>query len=481
MPYDWKSTTNSISNPLRPSFSRLLLSYYAFERSVNLMKIDLTESDGLDTQLYLYALFARVCARIVDLNPSCVEKVLEEHLISLEQRRQIVKTMLCWLNLMEFIKSRQSNNALVYKFSTIDKCPKVFKQIIGTMRTEPHREFIECVFNEVFVPIEKLNTYEFSLSSDDHSVPTKGNCSVRCFQCKIPSNEKLISVDTSANNDHLCALSTNEVWIFRSNSCHGEKVKTNCRIRVLCSTQNGCLLGDNEGKVHLWDLEKGKRLAFIDECEPTLTELVEPAINVCSPYKFICALNDLSIGLWSLSNSSRPEAIFLQLKSNCKCVRFHPSGQYVASGYEDGAVLIHETNGRYRVLRKFLIDSRPVFSVEFSTDGVLFAASNSNGVVNLFDLSKGQIARRISTNSSSPVISLAFSHASKDQGYHLTSVNKDGHLFTWSCTSKNGHPITAPEICADIGNTHPLRVSFNRLKNQLIIIGVDKRTANPQT
>lgn len=143
--------------------------------------------------------------------------------------------------------------------------------------------------------------------------------------------------------------------------------------------------------------------------------------------------DDHTIGLWRMSDYAHL-ATLKGHESSVRCVRFAPEGGTLASASDDETVRIWKVSDGAQ-LRLLRIPTCPIESVAFSPDGGTLATGGWGGAITLCDVSAERLT--LAENLPAPFVhSLAFS----PEGSLLAAGCYDGAIYMWRVASGEPEP-----------------------------------------
>lgn len=129
-------------------------------------------------------------------------------------------------------------------------------------------------------------------------------------------------------------------------------------------------------------------------------------------------------------------------QNSVMAIAFRPDGEVLATGSQDGSVVLWERNANLPLLQPLLQDStNEVYSLAFSPDGELLAAGTQNGSIYLWDVADPLSQPTLLTTLSGHTVGV-FSLSFKPDGTSLASASNDEKGIVWD--------ISAREIITEI-------------------------------
>jgi serine/threonine protein kinase len=231
----------------------------------------------------------------------------------------------------------------------------------------------------------------------------------------------------------------------------------------LSVTGSRAITGHANGRVVIWDLERGNKIAEVQRNEAN----VWAAVFTGDGSHIAAASHDWKIALWDLARPGMPLQVFdghtnavqalayasrdallasggadqtvrlwdlktLSLKRTyaghrdfVTSVAFSPSGRIIASGALDGRIRLWTTLSSRR-LRSLNGHKGRIGSIDFAPTGNLVASASDDGTVRLWDLRRGRTVR-VLTGHPSGATKVAFS----PDGQHLATAAANGVVHLW--------------------------------------------------
>ena len=151
------------------------------------------------------------------------------------------------------------------------------------------------------------------------------------------------------------------------------------------------------------------------------------------------------------------------------CVAVSPNGTTIASGGDDGAILLWDLVTRKLLAGPLVGHSGPVNDIAFSPDGKLLASAGDDGLIILWDVASGKPFGRPLVATTSPIKSISFS----PDGELLTSGDQNGDLILWDLATRR--PVGSP-LNGHMGQIY--KVAFSPTGN-LVASGDEDGTIKP--
>nr|WP_303652880.1 protein kinase [Paludisphaera mucosa] len=190
---------------------------------------------------------------------------------------------------------------------------------------------------------------------------------------------------------------------------------------VFSSDGRSLFSGDHAGRLTRWELATGRGTLAPDPLGFRIQGL-----SISPDGRTIAAACDPPLGMrWYDATSL--EATRNDVAHATRCVAFHPSGRWAATGHADGAVRAGDREGeagaRYRI---FASMPGGVEGIAFSPDGRRLAACGGRGALNVYDAATGRILDR-HTGPTGRYWSVAF----PPTGATLAASGVDGAVDLW--------------------------------------------------
>jgi WD40 repeat protein len=182
--------------------------------------------------------------------------------------------------------------------------------------------------------------------------------------------------------------------------------------------------GHKEGRVALWDLEYGLRVAAFKRNEADIW-----AVSFAgSPERILAAGNDWKLTLLDARTPVLPVHVFEGHENAVQAVAFSPARKLIASGGADRTIRIWhaETLAETRVYRGH---RDYVVALAFAPDGSRLASGDLTGNVRIWSMMTRRLERSIQAHKGAAT-TLAFS----GDGRWLATAGRDGSVRLWDMT-----------------------------------------------
>ncbi len=201
-------------------------------------------------------------------------------------------------------------------------------------------------------------------------------------------------------------------------------------IRALSFSATGALLasaGDN-GLVRIWEPLQGRLLQTI---QAHARAVATATFSAQSPSLLATNGYDRLIRLWNATNGQALQVLH-GYRNKAYVAHFQPpAGKLLATGHADGMVRLWQFDaGTPRLQRQLVGHSSNVFTLAFSPEGARLASGSNDGTILLWDSTTGQQLRTLSGHSQD-IYSVAFS----PDGQLLVSTSPDQTIRLWDAQS----------------------------------------------
>ena len=203
------------------------------------------------------------------------------------------------------------------------------------------------------------------------------------------------------------------------------------------------LTGHGNGRIALWDLERGEKLSTYARNEASIWSVAFAG----AADRFAASGHDWKVALWDAKTPSAPAHLFEGHDSAAQAVAY--SGKYIASGGADRTVKLWNLD-TLDLVRTYKGHKDFVAALAFSPDGRLLASAGLDGGIRIWSASSSGL-RRVLSGHKGRVGGLAFSPT----GDLIASAGDDGTVRLWDF--KRGRSARAL-----LGHTGPVRaVAFS--------------------
>ena len=194
-------------------------------------------------------------------------------------------------------------------------------------------------------------------------------------------------------------------------------------VRTLSFSPDGNTLATagQDKQIRLWDVDRGKLLktfsGYTDSVRNVQFHPTRPLLASAS--------NDKSIRLWNWRTGQLVKHFPLSVR--CRSLAFHPNGNWLVCGREDGPIEIRDSDSG-RIRKTLTGHSDDVRTIVFSPDGRTMASGCRNGVVRLWQAATGAELMSLQTTGAQ-INSLTFS----PNGRILAGASHDSNIILWQC------------------------------------------------
>ncbi|EKV02620.1 WD40 repeat-containing protein [Leptolyngbya sp. PCC 7375] len=246
-------------------------------------------------------------------------------------------------------------------------------------------------------------------------------------------------IATTAEDGEIKIWALEDGSIFQSFKAHSKS------ILGLNFSPDGTFLAttSTDRTTRVWNFKTGR---LIDELKGHSQEVFSVNFNPRKSHILATASADGSIRTWNMSNK---EIAVLQQEDNTsfRSIQFSNSGKYLAAGALDGSLYLwrFQDLNPISIEQSFTADAadrvklrkQPIYSLRFSQDEQLIAASSVDGTIVIFDLKTKAIKEQISVN---PELGDTRNSGDKivwdvdfspDSQYVATASNANGILKIW--------------------------------------------------
>lgn len=203
------------------------------------------------------------------------------------------------------------------------------------------------------------------------------------------------------------------------------------RATALALHDKRALTGHANGKVGLWDLERGQKLATVQRNEANIWAVA----FLGDPDRFAVASHDWKVTLWDVRQPSAPLNVLEGHDNAVQALAVAPGRRLLASGSADKTVRLWDLESlkrkrTYRGQRDFIT------ALAFSHNGKRLAGSALDGRIRVWWTSSRRTLRLLRGHKGK-VEDLAFSPS----GTLLASASEDGTVRLWNLSRRNSSRV----------------------------------------
>ena len=193
------------------------------------------------------------------------------------------------------------------------------------------------------------------------------------------------------------------------------------RVTSLALTGRTAATGHADGRIAVWDLDRGERVALMRRNEASIWSLSFAG----SPTRLLASSHDWSVSLWNTAQPVAPMHVFEGHESAAQAVAFSPRSSFVASGAADKTVRLWNAASLSHV-RTYRGHKDFVTAVAFAPDGRVLASAALDGTVRLWSTASSRHMRTLNAHRGR-ISGLAFSPT----GELLATGGDDGAVRIW--------------------------------------------------
>lgn len=191
------------------------------------------------------------------------------------------------------------------------------------------------------------------------------------------------------------------------------------------------LTGHASGRVALWDLDQGRKVATFRRNEGNVSSLTFAG----GPDRFAASGSDLKVALWDTHTATAPAHAFEGHEGTAEAVAYSGRGPYLASGGADHLVKLWNLD-TLQLVRTYKGHAESISALAFAGEGRQLASASLDGGIRLWSTSSSRL-QHVLRGHQGRVECVAFSPA----GDMLASAGDDGTVRLWD--ARRGRAIKA--------------------------------------
>ena len=216
---------------------------------------------------------------------------------------------------------------------------------------------------------------------------------------------------------------------------------------ALAAQETLALTGHSDGKLVLWDLEKGERLATFRRSADALTAVAfAPESD-----RFIAAGKDGTLAVWDRKAAATPVQVIDHSGGVITRLVRVPANDAVAYTLADNTVYLSRSEG-LTPIRSYRGHTGTITAIGSPENGRSLASATSDGQIRVWSTRTNKVLKSFQAHAG-PVTALSYASS----GDVLSSIGTDGYLKIWdarkgrllAAAPRNGAAVNAMAIAAD--------------------------------